>query len=150
MKGFFMGSSSGGPSTLTIDLRTLLFNEDELLVLRKITNELASDPFSVEHCRVDLESAEVRRRSLIFRTDDPERLWKRICLHLFSNSQLGERLVSQSAAYWRGETICDRILIHSWDAATPTRNPFKSRVECPKCGGFYVLGNLYPRCPHCK
>ena len=126
------------------------FNNGELLTLRTLTNDVAADPMSVEHCCVELESAEHGLRRIIYRTEDPVRLWIRICQQFYSDRQLGDRLVVRSEAYWRGETICDSLLIHRWDATVLEQNPFSLRVECSECGGFYRSGQLYPRCPHCK
>ncbi len=145
-----MGFASDGPGTLTINLRTQAFNDDELAMLRSLTNEVASDPLSVEHCCVELESAEYQRRRMVFQTTDPVRLWERIRWYLYSNLTIGERMVVASDVHWRGTASWDTLLIHRADATTLVSNPFAARVECSKCGFCYCRSGLFPHCPCCK
>lgn len=145
-----MGSSSGGPNTLTLDLRTDGLTEEELITLRKLTNDVASYTSCVEHCRVELESAEFPRRRIVLLTSDPVRLWGVVCKTLFQDAGIGGLVVRQSEAYWRGESICDSLMIHRWNENSFVDEPFTSRVECQDCSGFYIRGELYPRCPYCE
>lgn len=101
-----------GPRTLTVKLSTTGFTDEQLLKIRKICSDVSSDPLLIEHCLVDLESAEYPSRRIAFKTTEPEAVWIALRALVDADDEIGERFARQSTAYWQGMETQDCSWIH--------------------------------------
>jgi hypothetical protein len=139
------------PNTLTVTLNTTEFSQSEMLIVRKVCNDLVSGGLLVEYCSIDTGEWHV---ALHFKTDAPELLWAKIQEKMYRHAELGERIAAGSWVIWHGEdSFLDYIYVYR--PATPIQNQldgFENRLRCPACERHFWRGQSEEsgRCPYCN
>lgn len=138
--------------TLTFNIAVDDFSDSQLRELRRLCNVLAGMRHIVDHCEVQLESAQIRRRDVQFATSAPLALWWTARSILFDAPLLGGLLHNYCWVWWLGNNDYNDFLwvYRAFDPDFYQCDGFAFRFQCIFCNKHYWLFcRKDGKCPHC-